>query len=380
MAEFGFRSRTEDATLGTTKPRLSPKSGGFGSPSTGDSPCQEIEKRCAPPEYILNPDHRLGDSALGSMLKALGLTIWGLIAFGLLAVFIFMGYEAALKYRASSGSVVDASTATPQSREALPVPPASIEALKPAASMPVAPASSPFPLTLDATHQLLRSAAEHHQYDMAIEYGHQLVDSETAGPDDLLTVAQSYFSINDCGNARIWVEKAKEAFRAAGRESNESLHRITMGCGADHDKPRTVLDTAQKERMARLLNALKVRAQADREKLPLFEAEAAQAQSGGPYVRLGELYYGFGDYEHAIASIQRGLEKGKVAHLDDAYVYLGLSEQVVGDLREARKAFAKLKDVPGISPRVLLLWTLYAETQLAGPSQYNSRAADTDTR
>jgi hypothetical protein len=53
-----------------------------------------------------------------------------------------------------------------------------------------------------------------------------------------------------------------------------------------------------------------------------------------------------------------------VAHLDDAYVYLGLSEQAVGDLEEARRAFAKLKDVSGISPRVLALWTLYAETQL----------------
>ena len=40
------------------------------------------------------------------------------------------------------------------------------------------------------------------------------------------------------------------------------------------------------------------------------------------------------------------------------------AEQAVGDLAEARKAFAKLKNVPGISPRVLLLWTLYAETQL----------------
>jgi hypothetical protein len=37
-----------------------------------------------------------------------------------------------------------------------------------------------------------------------------------------------------------------------------------MGCGSDHDKPRIVLDTAQKERMARLLNALKPRAQNSR--------------------------------------------------------------------------------------------------------------------
>jgi hypothetical protein len=35
--------------------------------------------------------------------------------------------------------------------------------------------------------------------------------------------------------------------------------------------------------------------------------------------------------------------KYKVTHLDAAYVYLGLSEQAVGDLDEARKAFAKLR-------------------------------------
>jgi len=44
---------------------------------------------------------------VGSILRALGLTIWGLIGFGLLAIFIFVGYEAALKYRASSGSMVN---------------------------------------------------------------------------------------------------------------------------------------------------------------------------------------------------------------------------------------------------------------------------------
>jgi tetratricopeptide (TPR) repeat protein len=96
----------------------------------------------------------------------------------------------------------------------------------------------------------------------------------------------------------------------------------------------------------------------------LNKTEAAKAESGGPFVGLGEVYYGFGEYELAIAAIKRGLSKGQVAHLDEAYVYLGLSEQAVGDLEEARNAFAQLKDVSDISPRVLRLWTLYAETQL----------------
>jgi hypothetical protein len=58
------------------------------------------------------------------------------------------------------------------------------------------------------------------------------------------------------------------------------------------------------------------------------------------------------------------LEKGQITHLDDAYVYLGLSQQAVKNVAEARKAFDKLKEVPNISPRILRLWELYAETRL----------------
>jgi len=118
------------------------------------------------------------------------------------------------------------------------------------------------------------------------------------------------------------------------------------------------------ERTTRLLNSLKERADADQKNLPQLEAEAARSSSGNVDVRLGEVYFGFGDYEHAITAIQRGLEKGQVTHLDDAYVYLGLAEEHVNNIVEARRAFAKLKEVPGISPRVLRLWELYAETRL----------------
>jgi tetratricopeptide (TPR) repeat protein len=292
------------------------------------------------------------------MLKALGLTMWGLIAFGLLIVFFFVGYQAALKYRPSSAPVVGASSARPRPIETQPS--VARETGTQAPTRSVAPVLSSPPLT----HQSLQNAAASHQYEMAIEYGRQLVASDAAGPEDLVVIAESYGAVNDCANARVWGEKAREAFHAAGRESSESLRRITKGCGTDHDKPRIVLDAAQKERMDRLLNTLNFRAQADRKRLPQLEEEAATATSGESYVRLGELYYGFGEYAHTITAIQRGLDKGKVVHLDEAYVYLGLSEQAVGDLEEAHKAFAKLKDVPGISPRVLLLWTLYAETQL----------------
>jgi len=289
---------------------------------------------------------------VGSILKALGVTIWGLIGFGLLAIFIFVGYEAALKYHASSGSMVNEIATNGQRKQSQFGPSGGTVAMAQADrahDVPIAPAPS---RTADATRNLLLSAVQNRQYDSAIEYGQQLVDGKSAGSADLSIVAQSYLSISDCANAQIWARKAKDAFQKAGLEPDEALRRIAACCVSGRDKPRIVLDSAQRARIDQLLN----------------KTAAAKADTGGAFVRLGELYYGVGEYELAIAAIQLGLRKGQIAHLDEAYVYLGRAEQAVGDLEEARNAFTKLKDVPGISPRVLRLWTLYAETQLSAPT------------
>jgi tetratricopeptide (TPR) repeat protein len=286
----------------------------------------------------------------------LGLTIWGLIGFGLLAIFLFVGYEAALRYRASSGSVGNES-ATDHTKPSQLGPSGDSDATASRDRIHDVPSVPGLPRTSDATRKLLLSAVQNRQYDSAIQYGQQLVDGKSAGPADLSIIALSYLSLNDCANAEFWDLKAREAFQTAGRAPDEALVRIAACCGSGRGKPRIVLDSAQKGRIDQLLN----------------RTEAAKSDSGGPFVRLGELYYGFGEYELAIAAIQRGLIKGQIPHLDEAYVYLGLSEQAVGDLEEARSAFSKLKDVPGISPRVLRLWTLYAETQLS-PSKFQPTA------
>ena len=293
---------------------------------------------------------------MGSILKALGLTIWGLIGFGLLTIFIFVGYEAALKYRASSGSMVNENVTNDQLKQLQVGPSGSIGAIAPADRTHGVRNTPAPPRASDATRNLLLSAVQNRQYDSAIEYGRQLVDGKSAGAADLSIVAQSYLSISDCANAQIWARKAKDAFQKAGLEPDEALRRIAACCVSGRDKPRIVLDTAQRARIDQLLN----------------KTQAAKADTGGPLVRLGELYYGYGEYELAIASIQLGLKKGQIAHLDEAYVYLGRAEQAVGDLEEARNALNKLKDVPGISPRVLRLWTLYAETQLSASTSQSA--------
>jgi tetratricopeptide (TPR) repeat protein len=106
---------------------------------------------------------------------------------------------------------------------------------------------------------------------------------------------------------------------------------------------------------------LKPRADADKKGAAQFDAEAAKNPAGELDVKSGEVFYGAGDYASAVTAINRGLQKGQIKHLDEAYVYLGRSDVALKNIAEAKKAFAGLKTVPNISPRVLKIWELYAE-------------------
>ena len=118
----------------------------------------------------------------------------------------------------------------------------------------------------------------------------------------------------------------------------------------------------QKERTNRLLNSFKTRSEADKKGLAALDAEATKNPAGELDVKLGEVYYGAGDYQSAITAITRGLQKDKIKHLDEAYVYLGRSQVGLKNTADAKRAFGGLKTVPNISQRVLKLWELYADT------------------
>jgi hypothetical protein len=122
-----------------------------------------------------------------------------------------------------------------------------------------------------------------------------------------------------------------------------------------------ILKDEHKERTTRLLNALKTRADADKKGLPALDAEAAKNPAGQLDVKLGEVYFGAGDYQNAATAISRGIGKGQVKQLDEAYVYLGRAQVALKNNAEAKKAFEKLKSVPNISARVLKLWELYSD-------------------
>jgi tetratricopeptide (TPR) repeat protein len=122
-----------------------------------------------------------------------------------------------------------------------------------------------------------------------------------------------------------------------------------------------VLKEEHKERTNRLLASMKTRADADKKGLPALDAEATKNPAGQLDVKLGEVYFGAGDYQGAVTAITRGIGKGQIKQLDEAYVYLGRAQVALKNYAEAKKAFVQLKTVPNISPRVLKLWELYAD-------------------
>jgi outer membrane protein assembly factor BamD (BamD/ComL family) len=121
-----------------------------------------------------------------------------------------------------------------------------------------------------------------------------------------------------------------------------------------------LINDQQKERTSRLLNEFKSRAAADKNGQARSASGAAGSSAGDFDVKLGEIYYGSGDYQNSVAAIDQAMRQA-VAHLDEAYVYLGRAQVQLKNTPEAKRAFAGLKTVPNISPRVLKLYELYGE-------------------
>ena len=121
-----------------------------------------------------------------------------------------------------------------------------------------------------------------------------------------------------------------------------------------------LINDQQKERTTRLLNSFKTRADADRNDQARSATSASGNLAGDFDVKLGEIYFGSGDYQNAVTAIDQAMRQ-PVMHLDEAYVYLGRALVQLKNTPEARKAFAGLKTVPNFSPRVLKLYELYAD-------------------
>ena len=265
---------------------------------------------------------------MAALLKALGVVVWSLAAVGLLIIggmIAFRSFHAAPVERPRAALTVstDPSAATPS---ALSVHrPSERAARDGAASGPSRALRDAFDPTFSRIR--FREAATHRDLPALIDYGRQLDDHGLAGPEELSRVALAFYTIGDCPNALAWIDKAAVAL--AGQ------------------RPDPALGTA--------------RAKCRREPSVSTALSGASGSSGDHDVHTGELFYGFNDYSRAVAFLRKGLDTGGVTHADEAYVYLGLSYLALHQNVEACAAFDALKDVPDVSPRVVRLWSLFAD-------------------
>jgi uncharacterized protein HemY len=171
---------------------------------------------------------------------------------------------------------------------------------------------------------------------------------------NLLMIYRIMFDTSSMTVGTDFIEMAQLLGDAALPAEAQTVLEKAMSAGLINDQ--------QKERTTRLVNSFKARAEADKKGQAQLDTEATKNPAGELDVKLGEVYFGSGDYQNAVTAITRGLQKQQIKHLDEAYVYLGRAQVALKNTAEAKKAFAGLKTVPNISPRVLKLWELYADT------------------
>ena len=102
-------------------------------------------------------------------------------------------------------------------------------------------------------------------------------------------------------------------------------------------------DKAQQGRYDRLLEAAKQRAATSRAGIAQISKQTESAQNGQADVALGQMYLGLGDYDAAIAALQRGIKRGGVTDLDEAQVSLGTAYLEKKQKDSARQAFRAVK-------------------------------------
>jgi hypothetical protein len=107
----------------------------------------------------------------------------------------------------------------------------------------------------------------------------------------------------------------------------------------------------------------------DRKDLPADAKAAAKNPKGEVDVKVGLGFYSLGDWDQAVAAVQRGLAKGGVKRVDDANMLLGASLMELGKHAEARAAFAAAAAASGADSfmkRLAGLWIALADRRAGG--------------
>ncbi len=117
--------------------------------------------------------------------------------------------------------------------------------------------------------------------------------------------------------------------------------------------------SADASREQRLLTMARHAAAADLAELPHEHSVAASRTDGGALVNLGWDCLGYGQARQAVAWIEEGVRKGRLAHPNRARLELGIAQIEAGSLKAGEKLLAEVPDTSAAGA-LARLWLAYA--------------------
>lgn len=126
-------------------------------------------------------------------------------------------------------------------------------------------------------------------------------------------------------------------------------------------------DQRAQDKNKRLLESAKKAATADQAALPKLEKEAEASPTGDKDVGVGIAWFGYQQYDKAIAALTNGIQKGGMkAHSDaEAKLLLGIAQFKAGKRDEAQKSWKGVKGDANLE-RIATLWSLRAKERGEG--------------
>ncbi len=184
----------------------------------------------------------------------------------------------------------------------------------------------------------------------------------------MLTLAGAYSELGDTKKQLVITEVLYEAGIISGSQHAVNLANLYLM----HDIPYRAAEVLEKamgdnsvdstERNLRLLSQSWYQAREDKKSIPPLERAASMSGEGELYIRLAQSQLNLDEWEDAISSINKGLNKGGVKRRDKAYVMLGMAHLNKKRLDDAESAFIKARDVGG-SDKAVTQWLAFVANE-----------------
>jgi tetratricopeptide (TPR) repeat protein len=235
---------------------------------------------------------------------------------------------------------------------------------------------------------LFQLAATNQQFAKAIEYGEKAYDVGALKSNDLLIMSQVYYQQGDCKNSAVWGDRAGTSFQEESVAPKEVLYQIKLQCASNaRDTAGMIAALSDLVRLTNKTsywnNLIRLERQDERDDRNLlmiyrvmYDTNSMQADTD--YIEMAQLLGDAGLPGEAQMVLERAMSSGiiKDDHKEridrlwnamqradaDKKGLPALDAEAIRNPADAKKMLAQLRTLPNISPRVLRLWSLYADT------------------